>query len=192
MRSVAWALAALTLAACGGSGTKPEDMTVEEHQAAVASDEKAARLHDHLRLHRRDDAVDSFALAKLYASHAAEHGAAAKQLDAQHAAACEGLAAELQGECPLMHYRVSDVERLADGVRVTFRGAEAGALLRHAECHRAHGASEGREEMPACPLYSKGLNLRAEPSEGGAALFFTSAEAATVERVQSMYEPARP
>lgn len=183
---------ALALAACGGSGRKPEDLSVEDHEAAAARHESRAESRDGPPL--RVDPAGRYRFNAAHARHAEEHRQAAEKLRADEEAACPGLPEAERATCPLMREPVLAVETLPNGVRVTYGGADAGALGRQAECHRAHGAAEGREGMPGCPLYSKALSVRAEAVEGGAVLVLTSDDADTVARLHELYvrEPATP
>ncbi len=192
-RSIGMWMLALALGGCGGVGTKPEDASAAEHEAAAREAQaRADRPRTAIpRAAGRDvDLGERYVPSASSAEHAAQHREAARRLRDAEAAACGGVAEKARATCPLMRHPVLAVEALPDGVRVTYGGASAEALGRDAECHRAFGATEGREGMPGCPLYSKALRVRAEAVDGGAALVLTSDDPETVARVRGIYVPA--
>jgi len=181
-------LAALLLASCGSRGTRPEDMSVAEHERAAAEAEAKAKEEQSNRRTAgpRGDTIDT-SNPDRYWKLAKAHHEAAHTLTAREEAECKGVDKAARDTCPLATYAVADVQEIDGGVRVTYAGAEAQKLAAAVRCHAAHGAVVGREGMPDCPLYSKGLILKTEPVEGGAALILTSSDGDTVDRLRRVY-----
>lgn len=187
-----WVAASCLLFACGG-GTRPEDMSATDH------DKEARKNKDIALLHRGWVGVDPigkpgashYALANSFQHHADDHAAAADALRADQVSACAGIPAPVAGTCPLMTYLVTQVEATAEGVRVTYAGAEAEALLHHARCHVAQGAVVGREGMESCPLYEKALRVTTEAAPGGAVLILSSEDSAVRTTLQGIYVTGR-
>lgn len=187
-------LPALTLfwLACGSAETLPEDMSARAHDKEAKKDQQASDSF------RDDDAVREpgekpstrtthFALASAYAQSAEGHTAAAASLRADEAAECGGEPVVALGTCPLMAYKVTAVEPTAEGVRVTYAGADPDLLLREVRCHLAHGATQGRKGLEPCPLYQKGLRATTSPTPGGAVLFLSTDFPNVRKSLQSMY-----
>lgn len=185
--------AAAILLACGGSaGTRPEDMSAAAHEEAAAHAEATAESH------RAQGAVDPggprrtatgshWGVAANLHRRAEAHLAAARTLRQGEAAACAGLADEVRTACPLSAHPITAVEQTTLGLRVTYAGAEPEALLKHARCHAAHGATEGHEGMPGCPLYQKDLRITAESAPGGAVLVLESTDESVRRALREAY-----
>ena len=178
---------------CGG-GTRPEDMSAADHEKAAQKDEDIAQERQTwigVGGARSDGSglpgSSQFAVANSFRRHAASHEAAAKTLRANQVSECAGLPEAAAHTCPLMAHQVTHVEAISDGVRVTYAGAEAQALLHHTRCHRAQGGVEGRKGMEGCPLYEKALRLSTEPAPGGAILVLSSDNPAVRKTLQGIY-----
>ena len=193
LTTLKWVAAGSLLFACGG-GTRPEDMSAADHEKEARRDEDIAQERQTwvgVGGARADGSglpgSSQFAVANSFRRHAASHEAAAKTLRTNQVSECAGLPEAAAHTCPLMAHQVTHVEAMSDGVRVTYAGAEAQALLHHAQCHTAQGAVEGRKGMEGCPLYEKALRLSAEPAPGGAVLVLSSDDPAVRKTLQGIY-----
>ena len=101
------------------------------------------------------------ARAQQLSAHAREHEAAAAALEKFEEAECREFPASTRAACPLLG-PVVGITDVADGVRVEFAtGTRADALLAHMRCHLAFAAARGFQDAAACPLYMKGVDVRA-------------------------------
>lgn len=175
----------IALTACGGSGTRPADMSAAEHRQAA--DDEAASADEHSE---HDDgagiqtgftgstaSTDVFAEgvyspivvhAELSAQHrelAEAHRAAAQALESFEDAECGAFPASTRASCPLLGQVVS-VEDIEGGARANFgEGVNVDAAAAHIACHLAYARTEGHEGVIECPLYLRGVqSARSGPS----------------------------
>lgn len=183
-------LSLFLLIGCGGDGTRPEDMSARAHEKEAKEAEQAAELHKSAST-GADPADRSasrhWALASSLAARAEAHRKAAAELRANEAAECAGLPEAEHGSCPMIAYRVKNVEQTPQGVRVTYAGPTPEKLLREAKCHASHQATERGKDLPGCPMYSADLKIDVEASEGGAVLVLTSENAETRKALNEVY-----
>jgi hypothetical protein len=183
-------LLSVLLNGCGGTGTRPEDMSAKAHETAARESDSAAELQRGASTAADDEhggAARHWALASSFAGQAEAHREAAATLRANEAAECAGLPAAEHGSCPLLAYKVRSVESTNQGVRVTYAGAQPDVLLREARCHASHQATMRGKGMPGCPLYSEFLKIEVEPAEAGAVLVLTSTDAPTRKALDQVY-----
>ena len=186
-----WMAGFAMLAGCGGTGTRPDDMSAPEHRAAALRAERRAddhRNHAAVGAEPRQGTSRHFAMSASFRARAAEHRAAAQALNGVESELCSGIPDAVRNTCPLMDHPIILVENTSEGVRVTYGGVEAAELGRHARCHAAHGAAQGHESMAGCPLFRPSLQISTEPAAGGAVLDLRSADPAVRGELQSMYE----
>jgi len=109
---------------------------------------------------------------------AAEHRAAAEELEAYEEHECARFPSQTRASCPLLG-QVASVEDVDGGVRVVLsEGANAAAVADHMRCHLAYARTQGREGMDRCPLYVEGA---AVDSEGDITLTTNAGDAAVAE-----------
>ncbi len=173
---------------CGGSGTRPEDMSAEAHRREAQKHQTQSFAHadqddlDATRLNpsggaaspnaELDFGVTDYnptaihrAEAELHQQHAEDHRRAAEQLERFEQAECGSFPVSTRPLCPLLG-QVASVERLSNGVRIRFiEDANAEAIEAHARCHIAFAQTQGRKGMDPCPLYVKGVQVASEHAE---------------------------
>jgi hypothetical protein len=106
-------------------------------------------------------------VADAHDAHAREHESAAAELDAFEARECAGLGHAERAACPTLLgiRRVSDI---SGGVRIELASAEVTpAVIARMRCHLAFARTRGYERAPDCPLYVRGVEIRAS-SDGRA------------------------
>lgn len=172
--------AALFSAACFPTpGARPDDMSADDHRAhASRHDELAtehARQYDpeaRAEEHSGTDTNPALWEVKIYnptqphladaaahRRHAADHRAAADELEAFEEEECRSFPPETRALCPLIG-AVERVENVEGGVRMVIAdGIRSRALADHAQCHRAFARTQGHEGMPDCPLYLDGVSI---------------------------------
>ena len=199
------ALLTMGTAACGGSGTQPDDMSAEEHRAAGDEHEEEAGTHDSRydpeaqRTGRSIVGTSDFAYdegtynptahhqdtAERHRGIAQQHRAAAAALELFEEAQCSMFPPSTRVTCPLLGQTVEAAD-VPDGVRLRLReGVNADAALDHVRCHLAFARSHGRQGMDRCPLYLPEVSVA--PTEDGA-LILTTRDA---EQVPALRERAR-
>jgi hypothetical protein len=102
------------------------------------------------------------ARARELSEHAHQHEAMASRLEGFVEAECKQLPPATRAACPLLG-PVSKLVDLPDGVHVEFApGTRVDAVLAHMQCHLAFARARGFEESAAaCPLYVRGIEIRA-------------------------------
>ena len=178
---------AIVSSSCGGAapGTRPDDMSAADHERASQRDEATAEHHDaeydpnatDTRDRRgavavqvpesagsgqpynpttvhREDAANSRERAE-------QHAAAAQTLQQFEAVECRGFAPESRAACPLLS-DVTGIEDIEGGVRITFAtGVPVDAVIARIRCHFAYARARGYQGMGSCPLYVRGVDVRA-------------------------------
>lgn len=99
--------------------------------------------------------------AERHALHALEHERAAAALEAAEEEACRDVPGPARAACPTLGPVVA-LEPLDDGVRFVLpEGAPVAALLARMRCHLAYARTRGFPASSECPLYVRGVALRA-------------------------------
>lgn len=194
----------LAVAGCGGAtadGTRPDDMSAEEHREAARAEEQRAEAHEE----RREPGAASMPRARsssefyppdlydptqvhsghahVHEEHAEAHRQAAQALEQFEQEQCASFPAETRSSCPLLG-TVTDVEEIEGGVRVRFaEDANVEAITAHVRCHFAYARTQGYEGMDACPLYLEGVSIRRV--EGEPAVELTVDERGRVEELRA-------
>ncbi|MFU8805604.1 MAG: hypothetical protein ACNA8W_17455 [Bradymonadaceae bacterium] len=182
-------------------GTKPDDMSADEHLQHANKHEKMSEEHgDHYNpgagTTRREASLsgenDVFYPVEVYnptehhrdvatshQRHAEQHRQAAQKLLSYEDNHCARFPAETRSSCPLMG-QIKAVEDIDGGVRMTFHdGVPLQATVDHMKCHFAVARTEGYEGMPTCPLYLEGLSV--ETADDGKSVTLTTDTAEAVE-----------
>jgi hypothetical protein len=99
--------------------------------------------------------------ARQLREHARQHERAATALEQFENAECRNFPASTRAACPLLGM-VARIENIEGGVRVEFeRATRVDAVLAHMRCHLAFAAVRGFPSDASCPLYAKGVEIRA-------------------------------
>jgi hypothetical protein len=172
-------IACLTGVGCA-HGTRPDDMTAEQHQAAAQKEQKKAQqeeataytnapganalnagIEPELYLYPQAGVPqDHLADARRLQEHAREHEQAAAQLQQFEEAECKGLPASQRSTCPLMR-SITDVGDIDGGVRIRFVDqSHASTALPRMRCHYAYARAHGFSNSPDCALYIRGVDFR--------------------------------
>lgn len=121
--------------------------------------------------------------ARQLESHARQHQAAAKQLEAAVQDECKGLPAETRASCPMLG-PVTQVSDVSGGVKVTFAPqARVESLAAQMRCHFAYAQAHGFDTLIDCPLYVRGLKIQV--TDGGQAIALTGPDARTAEVIRA-------
>lgn len=189
------ALAAVVASSCASStpGAQPEDMSAEKHRTEAEAHEAEAKEHEaqydptasqlkggpirpnwgragttSVDWRTYNPTLKHLTHASQHKGHAEDHRAAAAALEKSELELCAAVPVPVRAACPL-ESQIKEVAVTSEGVRLTIEaGVQPAALLAHARCHAAVGASLGRDGMEGCPLYLKGLEM--DLSEDGSAL----------------------
>lgn len=125
--------------------------------------------------HHLDEAVRHHA-------HAAEHDAAARELERFEEAQCGELPPETRSACPILH-GVASIVDVPHGVRITFAPDEpVAAVVAHLRCHAAWARTRGYPAEMSCPLYRKGI--RVVPDADGKSIDVTIDDADMVDVIR--------
>ncbi len=192
MRVSTMALGALLLllgTGCGGSGTRPEDMSAKAHETEARESDSSANLHEAMAASggQQGGSARHYGMSASARRHADAHRVAAATLRSNETVECQGLDNEVRAYCPLVMLPVTLVERTPDGVRVTYAGANAEMLLHEVKCHVANGATIGRKDMDGCPLYQNGLSITTAIVPGGAVLILSTKDKDARKVIQDAY-----
>lgn len=196
---------AFAFTGCGGTpGTKPDDMSVEEHQKMAKAEAEKARAHGakhdpNAVQVRRAGSVGRVGGVELgdsvdidweeynptewhgneeekHIKHAQDHLRAAEVLERFESAQCTALAPKIRTFCPLMG-PVIKVEDIEGGARFTFKPkVNMEKITAHVKCHLAYGRAHGHTGMQHCPLYLRDLTAK----RNGQQLDLTTSNAADV------------
>lgn len=175
----------LGLAACSSQapGTKPDDMSVDEHQAQAEAHEQMSEQHgekydadaeetrervsslpeaDFYDIEVYNPTAQHLRTAKEHKSHSDQHRKAAQSLLSYKEQQCSKFPEETRSSCPLMG-QIKAVEDVDGGVRITFNdGVPIQATVDHMKCHFAFARTQGYDGMPSCPLYLEGVSVEAQ------------------------------
>jgi len=126
---------------------------------------------------------EHLARAQQLSEHARQHEAAAASLEKFEDAECKQFPPATRAACPFLG-PVAQITDLPNGVRVQLAsGVRSDAVLAHMRCHLAFAEARGFGAAASCPLYVKGIEIRAgnEPS----AIDIVSADAKVAEQVRT-------
>lgn len=174
---------AVGVAACGGQGTHPDDMSAEGHREAAAGSEEEAAQHQsqydpdaRVMTASETTVISDLAYgpdvynptdphlteAQRLRDLAEAHRRAAASLEAYEAQECARFPAETRAACPLLG-QVTSVEDVEGGVEIVVAdGIRADAVADHMRCHVAYARTQGREGMDHCPLYVEGARVSSD------------------------------
>jgi hypothetical protein len=193
---------------CGQSNqtVKPSDMSAEAHrqeaQKAAAAADREQRKADtpvpppnlatgggnpegyYYDRSVYDASNEHLARARELGEHARQHEAAAATLEKFEQAECKQFPAATRAACPLLGPVVS-ITDIPRGVTVRFAdGTRADAVLAHMRCHLAFAQAHGFGPAASCPLYMKGIDIRA--GSDPRTIDIVSANAKTARKVQAL------
>ena len=174
------------LAGCANKAknTEPDDMSVEEHQAAADEHEERAERHEEqydpdaesqrqvataatrpnaggstYRLETYNPTSRHEELAERHQEHVEQHEAAAQALLDYEEKHCARFPKKTRATCPLMG-QVAGATEVKNGVRMSFHeDVNFEATSDHVQCHYAFARTEGYEGMETCPLYVNGIEV---------------------------------
>ncbi len=181
--------AGILVSSCAGSGTRPHDMSVEEHRKAAENLEREARIQNDRAETEIDGAtfVDLWALAAGYQNHADEHREAARVLESQaNPQACVDHPRSHVETCPLEAYKVLDVESIPQGVKVLYTANSGTAFEGHLLCHQAHMSLHSETREASCPLESD-VEVSVVQDKRGTWVVLTSKQPEKAKALQSIY-----
>ena len=182
----------------------PADMTIDEHKAAAAAERENAKA-DAARYSKEADTIAmtmpsstnataeptyvTYNPTQRYLDAAAQHERLAKaheraaaKLAAFEDQACKPFSAAVRAACPVLG-AINRIQPLTDGARVELVNvAEADAVAQHIRCHIAFGDAHGEDAVDGCPLYIKGLKVKAKDG----ALLFTTTSASDTAKLNAM------
>ncbi len=126
--------------------------------------------------------------AQELSEHARQHEAAAASLEKFEDAECKQFPPSSRSACPLLG-PVTSITDIPTGVRVLLvAGTRADAVLAHMRCHLAFATARGFGEAASCPLYVKGIEVRAGRISNTIEIVSTDAKVAETIRARSRDE----
>jgi hypothetical protein len=197
--------AALLVASCGGAaqGRCPDDMSGASHARASETHE-AARQHEAQNDPSANGARESQGGSPARASgdigtrtqtptdghdaavaeqhqHLGQHIANEQALRQFEGGACRALAPDMRAVCWLLA-GVTGVEDVEGGVRIRFvPHFRVEEVLENMRCHFAFARTRGYEGNTGCPLYLRGVEVRAGP---GGTVELVASDPATVRTIR--------
>ncbi len=201
--------ALIGIGACSAQapGTKPDDMSVEEHREHARKHQELAEKHHEQHDPNAHSARGKTAInpttgvyssevynptehhqqtANQHRRHAEQHNKAAEKLLSYQESHCAKFSDETRSVCPLMD-QIKAVEDIEGGVRLTFHdGVAMQPTVEHIQCHFAFARTEGYSGMDSCPLYIEGVSV--ERQDGGPSVTLTTDKP---EAVESLRERSR-
>jgi hypothetical protein len=192
----------MLLYACASNQPRPDDQSAEAHRAEAARERSEADAHrgsydpaqqkdvtGHSRGPGGDVAFASYNPTDWHlresdklSAHARAHEAAAAQLEKFEAEECREFLPKVRAACPVAG-PIAKIEDIATGVRfVLSDGAPTDAVLAHMRCHFAWARTRGFEKLPGCPIYIKGIAIKA--SSDGRSIEVTAGDKATIGDLQ--------
>ncbi len=163
---------------------RPDDMTVEQHEATAQQEMKMAQAEEadaytnapgesalnasndpELYLYPQSGNLVQSSLehAQLLERQARAHEDAAVELASAENAECKAIALPERSTCPVLG-SVTQVSNIAGGVRVEFTApARAAAALPRMRCHLAYAKAHGFSNTPDCALYIRDVDFRPDP-----------------------------
>ncbi len=201
--ALAVGMSGILLAGCAHDRVRAADMSATAHreqaQEEYARADRDLRLYDPSARTREpastpaphvDPAVGTvynptayhLANAEQHAAHAQQHLAAAAELERFTDQACKPFSASVRAACPVLG-PIASVEDIRGGVRVHLQpGLPVDAVLAHMRCHLAYARERGWQEVPDCPLYVRGIDIR--PSTDGRAIEIVAHDGKTVDELR--------
>jgi hypothetical protein len=164
-------------------GVRPDDQSAEAHRAEAQKEQAEAEAHrrefdpnqTHTRVaagHGRADAPVDVEYASYnptewhlheadrLSAHARAHEKAAAELEKFEMEECHAFTPKVRAACPVGG-PVTRVDDLPDGVRfVLADNAPIDAVVAHMKCHFAWARTRGFADLPGCPVYIKGIEIR--------------------------------
>lgn len=162
-------------------GTRPQDMTAEQHRAVAQQEDREAHkeaaaaysgapgasalnagINPELYLYPQgsDLGQNEWSDAQRLELRAREHEQAAADLERSEDAECKTVPTPQRTTCPLLG-SVNEIRDIDGGERVRFNDpARASALLPQMRCHYAYARAHGFSDSPQCALYMQGLDFR--------------------------------
>ncbi|NOZ00616.1 MAG: hypothetical protein GXP54_01845 [Deltaproteobacteria bacterium] len=191
----------VTSCATTATGSRPDDMSYDEHLAAAELEKEKAKVqadkYDPKAVYTTPDwrqgGIGQYnptgkylVEAKQHLEHAKQHEAAATQLKAFEEQECGLFPPQTRSKCPLIG-TVESVEPIDGGVAIHLKeGVSLDAVEAHSRCHVAFGNKYGRKGMSGCPLYLKDITVSKSPD--GKVLRITSSDADVVESIRKRAE----
>ena len=128
-------------------------------------------------------AAEHLARARQLEEHAREHRAAAAKLEVFADNECRGFPPETRASCPMLG-SVQQIYDIKNGVRVLFTPkTRVEAVAAHMRCHQAYAQMYGFQTVEDCPLYVKGLQIRA--TDDGKAIDLTASDPRVVDTIRA-------
>jgi hypothetical protein len=178
------AIVALALTSCADAAptVKPDEMSAAQHREEAARQATLARREgdlyrpeaarpapfgdplgkDYLYSPPQYNPTEGhLAEAEKHSLHARQHEAAASYLEKFEEAECRDFPPAARAACPLLGpvVRIDDIQ---GGVRVRFKeGTRVDAVVAHMRCHYAFARARAFDEAAGCPLYVRGIEVRA-------------------------------
>jgi hypothetical protein len=184
-------------------GVRPDDMSAAAHRQEaskerVAADEHRRQYDPHavatMPPSRAEPAPVVVAgnptevhlqAANAHERHAREHEQAAAELDAFEASECAEVEHSHRAACPVL-IGVKQVVDIKGGVRVELRhAADVPEMLGRMRCHLAFARTRGYERAADCPLYVRGVDIRA--AADGKAIEITGATRALIDEIRGRF-----
>jgi hypothetical protein len=172
-------LPTLLLLACGSGGVRPDDMSAQAHRQEAAYERRAADQRDREAAQQVDNPPAGYdpsrpsqisldptsrlrAEAESRRAHAVQHEAAARDLERFEAQECTGIEPHARATCPVLGPSAARRD-IPGGVRIEPPAStDPAALLALMRCQHAHAQARGfRADAAACPLYLRGIEIRA-------------------------------
>lgn len=178
----------VTLGVAGAGGcakpVRPDDMSAEAHRHEAAKETAAAQHQVDLanatapppnlavaptgnpegyfypaNAYNPND--DHLLTAEQLQEHARQHRQAAAELEGYVEAECKDFPSSTRAACPLLG-PVVEIGDIEGGVRIRFAaGTRVDAVLAHMRCHYAYAEARGFGKAADCPLYIRGITIRA-------------------------------
>ncbi len=186
---------------CAAPRVRPDEMSAADHRDEAEKERAIANLHralpkaeaaartprdeQGLPIMQTDEPSDTnFHLleAARHAYHARQHQAAAAALEHFENEECRALPVGVRAACPML-VLVAKVQEIDGGVRIQFLpDANVGQIVSIMRCHLAYARSRGFEQVAACPLYVRGVDIR--PAREGSAIDVTGSDLATTVEIR--------
>ncbi len=191
-------LAVLVVPGCATPGTRPDDMSADEHRAAAAHEEGESEHHadqydpdaevgQAIRAGEYEFAETYYnptenhqRSAERHKTHAAEHLAAAKALEGFEQAECASFPPKTRAVCPILGNVVASQPTPSGATLTLAKDVNVAAAAAHVRCHLAYARTKGHKGMPGCPLYLKGVQSKTN----GNTIDLTISDAEQVKELQ--------
>ncbi len=185
MRTHLTVMAAALAFGCGGATrVKPDDMSAQQHRKEASRElalaDQARREYDPHAVATREvttrprppayeivevpitynPTAQHLEDARWHSKHAQAHERAAAKLEKFEEAECMAFAPSVRAACPVIG-PVRAIVDIPHGVRfVLDPEVDASTVVAHMRCHFAHAQARGFDDLAACPLYVKGIDIR--------------------------------